>query len=80
MLTGVGDQGSNAVGNHLSGFAQADFRAPTDDQHQGVGMKRRGLVDRAVIVFKIFLPAGCCRAGEHPAAAHARDVQACVFY
>ena len=80
VLASVGDQGSDPVRNHLSGFAQAHFRSTTDDQHQGVGMKRRSLVDRAVIVFEIFLPAGCCRAGEHASAADARDMQARVLY
>src|ERR1700750_944153 len=80
LLAGIGDQGSDSVGDHLSGFAQAYFRTTPDYQHQGVGMKRRSLINRAVIVLEILLPAGCCWTREHASAANARYMQASIFY
>ena len=76
----MGNQGRDTVRDHFSRLGQPDFRATTHDQHQRIRSEGSSLIDGAVIILEIFLPAGSGRARKHASAANAGDMQACVFH
>ena len=73
----IGQDGGDAVVDHLAGLADVPARAgqATDYQHQALGGERGGFIDGAAIVVDRCLPP--CRSirREHAAAAEPGDPQ-----